>query len=190
METQVRGLLSLGRGERRPDVRCDAAALLADVAALVEPACAHSRVALEVATRDSELCVWAEIEGLRAAVLNLTLNAIEAAGAGGHVALKARAEEATVVFEVIDTGPGPPAALAETLGEPFVTGKPEGVGLGLALARQVATDHGGALSWRRERDKTVFCLTLPAMQRVEERRESASARLRETEADSSIARIS
>jgi nitrogen-specific signal transduction histidine kinase len=45
--------------------------------------------------------------------------------------------------------------------EPFVTSKPEGVGLGLALARQVALDHGGRLSWSRAREETHFILTLP-----------------------------
>jgi nitrogen-specific signal transduction histidine kinase len=45
--------------------------------------------------------------------------------------------------------------------EPFVTSKPEGVGLGLAVARQVAESHGGSLSWRRDPDRTCFRIELP-----------------------------
>ncbi len=60
-----------------------------------------------------------------------------------------------------DSGPGPPPEVAERLFEPFVTSKPEGVGLGLAVARQVAEAHGGSLSWRRDPDRTCFRIELP-----------------------------
>ena len=94
-------------------------------------------------------------------MLNLTLNAIEAAGQGGTVSLEAFARDREVFIEVVDTGPGPPAELAGELFEPFVTSKKEGVGLGLALARQVAVDHGGQLSWTRAAGLTRFVLMLP-----------------------------
>ena len=74
--------------------------------------------------------------------MNLALNAIEAAGSGGEVSLAAASDGDDVAIEVADTGPGPPPELADTLCEAFVTSKPEGVGLGLALAHQVAIEHG------------------------------------------------
>ena len=45
--------------------------------------------------------------------------------------------------------------------EPFVTGKPEGIGLGLSVARAVAEEHGGTLSWERVDGKTRFAISLP-----------------------------
>ena len=65
------------------------------------------------------------------------------------------------MIQVSDTGPGPPPELRESLFDPFVTGKPEGVGLGLALARQVAQAHHGTVSWCREDGWTRFRLVLP-----------------------------
>ena len=94
-------------------------------------------------------------------MLNLTLNAIEAAGQGGTVSLEAFAQPAKCSIEVVDSGPGPPAGMANVLFEPFVTSKKEGVGLGLALARQVALDHGGQLSWTRTAGLRAFTSSFP-----------------------------
>ncbi|RUL85369.1 sensor histidine kinase [Tautonia sociabilis] len=160
-EEQVRGLLSLGRVEQRAAGPCDLGAILRDVALLVGPAGEHAKVAVSLQDGLGPLPVVADEAGLRAAALNLALNAIEAAGPGGKVRLEAGREGDEAVLEVGDTGPGPPPELAGTLFEPFVSGKPEGVGLGLALAHQVASRHGGSLSWGRERDETRFRLAIP-----------------------------
>jgi len=55
-------------------------------------------------------------------------------------------EAATLVVEVRDTGPGVPLEDRERIFEPFVTTRTTGVGLGLAIARQVVALHGGTLS--------------------------------------------
>lgn len=161
-EEHVRGLLSLGRVEPRPPARCDLKALLADIAVLIEPACQHARVELRrTGLENGAASCLADEAGLRAAVLNLAVNAIEAAGPGGTVSLGVAPNHDTVTIQVSDTGPGPPAGLAGSLFDPFVTSKPEGVGLGLALAQRVAAEHGGRLSWNREGSETQFRLELP-----------------------------
>jgi signal transduction histidine kinase len=160
-EEQVKGLLSLGRVESRPPTVCDLRQLLAEVAFLVHPACQHAGVALRQPAGGRPLEVLADPSGVRAALLNLTLNAIEAAGAGGSVRLEAIPDGDEAAVEVADTGAGPPPELADSLCEAFVTSKPEGVGLGLALAHRVASDHGGRLSWLRTEGETRFRLTLP-----------------------------
>jgi signal transduction histidine kinase len=153
-------MLSLGKPERSLAVPNDAARVVAEVASLVEPACRHARVIFQHDAQEG-LFVTADLEALRSAVLNLTLNAIEAAGPGGRVRLGMGFQEGSVRFEIVDSGPGPPAALGDTIFDPFVTTKAEGVGLGLAVARQVAADLGGTLSWNREAMGTTFHLALP-----------------------------
>jgi signal transduction histidine kinase len=172
-ETQVRGLLSLGRTERSQPALCCTRQIVEEVASLVEPICEHAGVTLErdlntAGNPDPAYQVRADLESLRAAVLNLVTNAIEAAGPAGRVTLRTLHDEATVGIEIGDDGAGPPARVAETLFEPFVTSKPEGVGLGLALARQVAVDHGGTLTWRREGERTVFRFMLPTVDEARE----------------------
>lgn len=160
-EEQVRGLLSLGRVEERPSSACDLGRIVRDVALLVGPAVEHAGATLVLEGGEGPLGVMADEPSLRAAALNLALNAVEAAGPGGTVRLREAGGPTSASIEVVDTGPGPPPELADSLFEPFATGKPEGVGLGLALARQVAERHGGTLRWDRSGDETRFLLTLP-----------------------------
>ena len=135
------------------------------MAFLVDPACQHARVTLSHRAGEGRLEVFGDPSGVRAALLNLTLNAIEAAGPGGTVRLEATALGEEVAVEVGDSGAGPPPELGDSLCEAFVTSKPEGVGLGLALAHRVAADHGGRLAWTRQDGETRFRLTLPRRRR-------------------------
>jgi signal transduction histidine kinase len=163
MQEQVRGLLTLGRLEERPHSPCDLFRLLHEVGSLLLPTSEHARVDLRISTGTGPptTTVMADEPSLRAAVFNLALNAIEAAGPGGSVTLELLNDNYSHVIEVTDSGPGPPPELGETLFEPFVTDKPEGVGLGLALARHVALAHHGSVSWAREAAFTRFRLILP-----------------------------
>jgi len=65
---------------------------------------------------------------------------------------------------VIDNGPGAPPDIAEHLFDPFVSGKPEGQGLGLALVEKLVRDMGGFVQYMREGSpqQTVFRILLPA----------------------------
>jgi signal transduction histidine kinase len=162
-EEQVQSLLTLGHAESRPHVRTDLVPLLQDVTSLLQPTAQHNSVALELYLGAQSATIHSDEASLRAAILNLVLNAVEAAGAGGTVSIELSEKAQEVTITVSDSGPGPPVMLSETMFEPFVTGKLEGVGLGLALARQVALAHDGSLTWARSGRWTRFHLTLPRM---------------------------
>lgn len=104
---------------------------------------------------------------LSRAVRNLFLNAAEAerrAGQEGPLAVTVyRTPEGPVAITIADRGPGLAPEVRERLYQPFVTGRPGGVGLGLALAYRIASLHGGTLDLAdREEGGTVATLVLPA----------------------------
>jgi signal transduction histidine kinase len=161
VEEEVRGLLALGKRTESVPEPLTIDKVFTEVADLVSPRCQHGGTTLDVES-PTGIGLVARRDSLRAALLNLVVNAIDAAGRGGTVRLEARASGNEVRLSVADTGPGPPEHLAATLAEPFVTGKPEGIGLGLAIVTAVAEEHGGRLEWGRVNDHTRFTIVLPA----------------------------
>lgn len=159
---EVRGLLALGRPAAEADSpgAIPVAELFTEIRDLTGPRCDHAGVGLDIAP--AGLTVVGRREPLRAALVNLVLNGIDAAGAGGRVVLRAMAGAGRIDLVVEDTGAGPPESLRDSITEPFVTGKPEGIGLGLAVARAVAESHGGTLAWSRDDGITRFAISLPA----------------------------
>jgi signal transduction histidine kinase len=80
-----------------------------------------------------------------------------------RIATRAAAVGGSVVVEVGDDGPGVPAELAAHLFEPLVTARPGGTGLGLALARRIATAHGGTIELVKAQDAgATFRIALPS----------------------------
>lgn len=81
---------------------------------------------------------------LEQALVNLLRNALQASDSA--VLLTIMPEDGGLSFIVADRGPGVPVALRERLFEPFVTGRTQGTGLGLAVVRRVAELHGGRVT--------------------------------------------
>ncbi|NCW27213.1 MAG: GAF domain-containing protein [Verrucomicrobia bacterium] len=82
---------------------------------------------------------------LEQAVLNLVLNAVEAMPKGGELKLGVQPREQNVFLTVQDSGRGMPKEITERLYEPFLSRRPGGTGLGMALVRRTVEAHGGAL---------------------------------------------
>ena len=99
---------------------------------------------------------------LARAVDNLLDNAVRHARRGGQVTLAAlRSNNGALLIRVDDDGEGVPESMQSQLFEPFATGRADGTGLGLALAREVALAHGGELRHIALNPGTRFELELP-----------------------------
>ena len=66
-----------------------------------------------------------------------------------------------IQVEVIDNGPGISPELRDNIFDPFVSGKPGGSGLGLALVASVVADHGGLVEVDSAPGRTVFRINFP-----------------------------
>jgi signal transduction histidine kinase len=100
---------------------------------------------------------------LRQVFVNLLENAVYAAAPEGAVTVRAGASPDAVEVHVEDTGPGVDAATLRRLFEPLITTKERGIGLGLALVKQIAERHGGRVSYSdRPGGGARFTVRLPA----------------------------
>jgi signal transduction histidine kinase len=161
VEANLKRFLDLGRTEGLHGELCSLRSLIDEAVSLLQPQCRHAGTALRWVPGDGDSTLTGDAVQLGHLFLNVITNAVEAAGAGGWVEVRMRNGQGQSVVEVIDSGPGPPAEIAARLFQPFVTGKREGVGLGLAVSRRVAEAHGGRIDWRREGDATCFRIELP-----------------------------
>jgi signal transduction histidine kinase len=156
LETHVKRFLDLGRTGSARQEPCSLAALVSESVELLRPRCRHAGIELLWQAPGDPLTLEGDAGQLGQLIVNLLGNAIDAAGPGGSVEVRA----GDLFLEVLDSGSGPPPELVDRLFEPFVTGKPEGVGLGLAVAQQVARGHGGSIHWFRRDGRTCFRVEL------------------------------
>ncbi|MFB3826307.1 MAG: ATP-binding protein [Bryobacteraceae bacterium] len=143
---------------------CSLAAIVRDACELHASAAEAQRVAIVIAV-PADLEARVERSRMERVFVNLVSNALEAMPRGGQLTITAVREPEAVVIRVEDTGNGVPAEIAPRLFQPFVTaGKKNGLGLGLAFARQTMLDHGGDL-WLDSRpgEGARFCLRLPVL---------------------------
>jgi signal transduction histidine kinase len=173
MEEYIQRFLHLGRpAEVMDDETFDLAELIDSLLPLVQPAARHARVTIEWQLPREPFIVRGDSAALSQLAINLLVNAIEAAAqetvqinsAGLVVVALERQSAQCAVLTVSDSGPGPPSEIQDQLFEPFVTAKADGVGLGLSVANDVVTKHGGTIHWRRTSAMTQFFVELPCGQ--------------------------
>ncbi len=118
--------------------------------------------------------VRADADQLLQVFLNLLKNAAEAQPAGGTIHIRTRFERGLRLrgpgtrdvslplhVDIIDDGPGLPPGIADSVFEPFVSGRENGTGLGLALVSKIIAAHEGWVSCDSAPGRTCFSISLP-----------------------------
>lgn len=115
--------------------------------------------------------LYADLDQLVQALLNLVRNAAEAAGADGTVTLRTYIDSQVTIggvrhrqvicVDVIDDGPGVSPEMVEQIFFPLVTTRAGGTGLGLSIAQGLVTRHGGLVECTSVPGRTVFTMLLP-----------------------------
>jgi len=140
-------------------VRGDLSSLVRDVLEVLAPQAERKRVQLR--SEGEVRAVDFDAPRLREALLNLVLNALDATREDTVVLVRAAARDGQVVLEVLDAGPLLSEAALAKLGTPFFSTRAGGTGLGVAMARQVAAQHGGTLTYSSEGRGTCAMLRFP-----------------------------
>lgn len=157
IEATIQELLDFARPPKLRRVRHDARETLRRASTLVAGRAQQNNVAMEENLGDDPRIVDADPQQLQQVFINLLLNAIEAMPKGGHLHVavenpKAQPQSGStegrglLQIHFRDTGSGIPAQVMSRLFEPFVTSKERGIGLGLAISRQIMQEHGGRLT--------------------------------------------
>jgi PAS domain S-box-containing protein len=160
---RVRALFKRTAIER---VRLDLDEVIGEVLRLLDSYPARKHVSLEAALAPDLPPVFADRVQLQQLLLNLMLNALEAlepvSGRVKQLTVRTtHAEGQRAAIQISDNGMGLDDSVAAF--EPFVTTKPEGMGLGLAICRSIVAAHEGTLSAERNVGfGTTFTVTLPA----------------------------
>lgn len=164
----VRRVRALFKRTALEKVQLDLGEVIEEVLRLLDSYPARKGVSLEVVLDPQLPPVFADRVQLQQLLLNLMLNALEAmepvSGRVKRLSIRSRFAEAQAIVQISDNGIG--LDDSDAAFEPFVSTKPEGMGLGLAICRSIASAHDGKLSAERNVGfGTTFSITLPA-QRV------------------------
>ncbi|HEX7479072.1 MAG TPA: ATP-binding protein [Polyangiales bacterium] len=163
IERLTTDLLDVSRVDREEQVSFAPGKSLLVCARLAGPGLVSSGIRIHEAV-DVETQLAGRPGDIHHAILNLLDNAARAIDGAGELELNGYVRDGSYVIEIGDSGPGVQVALRQQIFEPFWTSRPagQGTGLGLAIAKQLVTEHGGAIEVGDSRlGGALFSLTLP-----------------------------
>ncbi len=164
LNSMTRETLAFAKGERDLLIRkVYMQNFVKDVGSQLEKEFEKSKVELKIQPDYLGLARFDENK-VKRVVYNMARNAIEAMPKGGKFIFAVDRDVDELVLTFQDNGPGIPAEIADKLFQSFVTaGKKNGTGLGLAMAKKIAEEHGGSVNCRSKPGKgTTFEMRLPA----------------------------
>lgn len=154
--------------------RVAVSSLVKSVLTILENRCQHSDVRIVRNDASDEPSILCDANELRRVLMNLVINAIEAMPNGGTLSVTIERHEQTVRATVSDTGTGVQSA-GKDIFEAFTTNKPNGVGLGLYLCREIVRRHGGTIGYRSGSSGASFSFDVPIAGAAEETIDASNA---------------
>jgi two-component system NtrC family sensor kinase len=153
----------------------DIAELIKDIHCLIEERTLQSNIKLQINIEEELPYIQGNSQKLRQVFVNLVTNAVDAMPNGGSLILSAamankadkRESKHHIEIKVRDTGMGLSTHSFEKIFEPFHTTKINGMGLGLAISRNIIQQHGGDIEVKSESNQgTSFIVKLPVSQEL------------------------
>ncbi len=161
MESLVNDLLSFAREDRGERQAVDLAVLLQECLAMIRIEADSAGVAVTYSTHPA-LKITADSDRIIQLLLNLLKNGLQAMPDGGDLRIELEKVKSLAIIRVRDSGIGISPENLPHIFEPFWTSKARGTGIGLALCRKVAQEHGGRLTVESSLGSgTTFTLQLP-----------------------------
>lgn len=165
-------VLTFARSSEPRMERLDATKIIEDIALLVRHKLAEQQVNVVKELPDHPSWFMGDRSQIEQALLNLVLNGAQSMGEGGTLTIRVgyqsgedESQADRVLIEVADTGEGLSSKRKEELFQPFLTYRPGGTGLGLALVQKTVKSHNGEISVESEFGMgATFTMSFPALQ--------------------------
>lgn len=146
VESVIRDLIELARPGELRLVPADLNAIIRAVIRQLDARLTHRKVSTSLTLPDRLPQAMVDPERFAQVLTNVFVNAIDAMPTGGTLTVSTRSDGAEVTIEVDDDGVGIDPGMVTRVFDPFVSTKPEGVGLGLVNAKAVVEGHGGRIA--------------------------------------------
>ncbi|WP_408581364.1 PAS domain-containing protein [Bacillus licheniformis] len=142
--------------------KLDLIRLIREVTALLETQANLNGILINTILTDDKIYIKGDQNQLKQVFINLIKNAVESMPNGGTVHLTVRETDDSVVVEVEDEGEGIPEHVLKRIGEPFLTTKEKGTGLGLMVTFNIIENHNGTIEVDSKAEKgTTFKILFP-----------------------------
>jgi PAS domain S-box-containing protein len=142
--------------------RVDLNQIVSEAVQLLEPQLTANKIELKLKPSEAPLFAMLDDALIRATLVNLIVNSIQAMPKGGELMIATRGDRSTIDLTVADTGIGMTDEQLKGVFEPFYTTKSQGMGLGMSYAWKVIQEHKGAILMDSQVGKgTQIRITLP-----------------------------
>ncbi|WP_054955422.1 PAS domain S-box protein [Paenibacillus dakarensis] len=144
--------------------------IMNDVISLLDSQAHLYGIQLRLRNADAPLFVHCEENQLKQVFINVLKNALEAMPDGGYVTIEfSKPNSDQIAVSITDKGKGIPEELLPHVGEPFITNKEDGTGLGLMVSQRIIQGHQGVLEIESEEGKgTTVTILLPSAEKVQD----------------------